>query len=447
MITSGKGLEKRGFRRRAAWSTLDQAIFSATNVVLGIVVARSVSASHFGAFSAAYLTYVLLGLLSRAACSEVLVVRFSASSPAEQRRGIQASVGTALLTGVLAAVSCGGVAIITDGVVRSAFVALAVCMPALFVQDAWRFAFFVQARPAAAAANDLLWAAVQFMVLAAVAATGGISVVSAILAWGAGAYVCSVVGGIQAGTRPSPRLVRWWWDSQRDLAPRFVAESAIGRGSGQLTFFLVAIVTSLAAFGALRAGNLLLGPLNVLFASVAIVAIPEGVRLHQISSARVWRLSASVAGAMVVTAAAVGAVLLALPSSAGEAILGDSWPGARHVLLPLTCATAALAMQMAAMIGLRSMALAQDSLKARAATAPLRLVFGTVGALVGGAVGAAWGLALGESLGALIYWRQLAAAYRRTKFPSTTAHLAPNGEARETTSSAEVDEPLLENRW
>lgn len=248
-MTGSKFTEMKTFRRRAAWSVVDQSLFSVTNVVLGIVVARSVSASHFGAFSAAYLTYVLLGMLSRAACSEVLVVRYSASPPEEQRRGIQASMGTALLTGVLAGVSCAVVATITGGAFRSGLIALAVCMPGLFVQDAWRFAFFVQGRPRAAATNDLLWAAVQFTVLGATTIIGDISVVSAILAWGVGAYVCSIVGSVQAGTRPSLRSLRWWWNSHRDLVPRFIAESAIGRGSGQLTFFSIAIVTSLAAFG------------------------------------------------------------------------------------------------------------------------------------------------------------------------------------------------------
>lgn len=412
MSAASGALAKRGFQRRAAWSALDQGLFTATNVLLGVVVARSASLTEFGAFSAVYLTYVVSGLLSRAACSEVLMVRYSTSTPAEQRRGIQASVGTAVLTGLVAGMGCAAAAVFAEGVLRSGFLALAVCMPGLLVQDAWRYALFVQGRPRAAAGNDLVWAVVQFSILGIVALTGGVSITSAILAWGAGAYVCSAVGTIQAGTVPSVVLVRWWWRSHRDLLLRFVAEGVIGRGSGQLTYFLIAAVTSLAAFGALRAGSLLLGPFNILFVSVSIVAIPEGARLHGASPARLWSLCLSVAAVMVGIAAVAGAVLLVLPDSAGRAILGDSWPAAREVVLPLTVALATSATQRAAVIGLRAMALARDSLKARAITAPLRLMSGTAGAVLGGAVGAAWGLALGEAAGAVIYWRHLAAAHR-----------------------------------
>lgn len=419
---------RRGFQRRAAWSALDQALSTTTNVLLGVVVARSVSLTQFGAFSAAYLTYVLCGFLSRAACSEVLLVRYSASPAVEQRRGIAASVGTAVLAGVVASAGCAVAALLTDGVLSSSLLALVVCMPGLLGQDAWRFAFFVQGRPRAAVGNDLLWAFVQFSLLGVLASLGGISINGAILAWGAGAYVCLGVGAMQAGIAPSLRFrsVRWWLRSHRDLLPRFVAESAIGRGSGQLTFVLVAAVTSLAAFGALRAGNLLLGPLNVLFASVAIVAIPEGVRLHLTSPDRLWPLCVSVAAAMAGMAAVVGAMLLVLPDSAGRAVLGESWVGAREVVLPLTVAAAALATQRAAVIGLRAMALAQDSLKVRAATAPLRLGSGTAGAALGGAVGAAWGLAFGETVSAVVYWRQLAVSQRDASSPSDT-RATPSG--------------------
>lgn len=433
---------RRGFQRRAAWSALDQALSTATNVLLGVVVARSVTLTQFGAFSAAYLTYVLCGLLSRAACSEVLLVRYSASSAVEQRRGIRASVGTALITGVVASTGCAAAALLTEGVLSSSFLALAVCMPGLLGQDAWRFAFFVQGRPRAAVGNDLLWAFVQFSLLGVLASFGGISISGAILAWGAGAYVCFGVGAIQAGIAPSLGSVGWWLRSNRDLLPRFVAESAIGRGSGQLTFVLVAAITGLAAFGALRAGNLLLGPLNVLFASVAIVAIPEGVRLHEASPGRLWPLCVSVAAAMGGMTAVVGTVLLVLPDSAGRAVLGESWAGAREVVLPLTVAAAALATQRAAVIGLRAMALARDSLKARAATAPLRLGAGTTGAALGGAVGAAWGLALGETVSAVVYWRQLAVSQRGASSPSDTETAPPAAHGPELFSTSLAERAL-----
>jgi O-antigen/teichoic acid export membrane protein len=403
--------------RSAFWGAVDQSLSSLTNVALGFFVARSVSPREFGAFSAVYLTYVLLGLVSRATCSEVLVVRYSAASPAERMEGVRSAGGVALEGAVFGSALSVVVALLSGGALRSGFLALAVCLPGLLLQDTWRFAFFCDSRPAAAAFNDLVWAVVQVISLAALGVSGHLTVVSAILSWGVSAYVSSIVGVVQSGVLPGHRGTIHWWRRHRDLIGRFMAENILMRGSSQLALFVVAALTTLAAFGAIRAANLLLGPLNVLFGTVGIIAIPEGVRMRERSPTALRRLCWVAAAVMSAIAVVVGAGLLVLPGSVGQSLLGDSWSPARRLLVPLTIAAVGSATQLAAVIGLRAMELARRSLSARVVTAPVKVAAPALGAMVAGARGAAFGLAFGEVFGSAACWWQLSSAWGQGTSP------------------------------
>jgi O-antigen/teichoic acid export membrane protein len=111
------------------------------------------------------------------------------------------------------------------------------------------------------------------------------------------------------------------------------------------------------------------------------------------------------------------ALVSLLPDALGRALLGDSWPDAQHVILPLGIALAALASGAGAGIGLRALADARGSLRARAYDALANVVLGTTGAVLGGAVGAAWGIAAGAVIGASGYWWVFRRSGRRVAEP------------------------------
>lgn len=403
---SGAFEKLRGPTTRAAWGLADQSLSSLTNVVLGIIVARSVSQEGFGAFSTVYLVYAFLVLLVRAGTSEVLVVRYSGVPLQRHREGAEVAVGATLVIGILAVPTFVLVSQLFRGSLGSAFLVLAVLLPGLLVQDTWRFVFFSARRPAAATLNDAVWGTSQLLILAVVANYGTISVGSALLAWGGGAYIAAAFGVVQSGMRPRPSGVRAWWHEHRQLIPRFMGEHVFMRGSNQLAFVVIAGITTLGAFGALRAAYLLLGPLKVFFASAIIIAVPEGVRLYRDRPASLVKMALAISVACVTICVVVGAILLALPAPLGAALLGESWQGARELLFPLIVASAAFGLEMGPTLGLRAMAKARESLTARALMAPVRVICATLGALVWGINGAAWGLALGEIFGAALWWQQ-----------------------------------------
>ena len=95
--------------RRRLVVLADQAASSLTNVLVAILVARSVSASGFGAFGLAMVVYQLVLGLARALIGEPFLARHASDGP-EVRRGIVADViGAALTVGLVSSVLVGGV--------------------------------------------------------------------------------------------------------------------------------------------------------------------------------------------------------------------------------------------------------------------------------------------------------------------------------------------------
>jgi O-antigen/teichoic acid export membrane protein len=167
----------------------------------------------------------------------------------------------------------------------------------------------------------------------------------------------------------------------------------------------VGAFVGLAGLGALRAGQIVLGPLQVLFVSIPLFAIPEGVTLRQ-EGGGLARAGVVLSGACVLVSAAYGAVVLLLPDRIGVALLGAQWEPARAVLPALTASWMALAAATGAIVGLRVLASARQSLRVRLLAVPFSVAAGLTGAWAGGAVGGAVGLAVATALSTVLWWRQ-----------------------------------------
>jgi O-antigen/teichoic acid export membrane protein len=107
------------------------------------------------------------------------------------------------------------------------------------------------------------------------------------IAWASAGSVAAIVGVVQIRVLPSgPFAAIRWLRRHRELAPRFVAEFVVSSGVSNVTLFAIGGIAGLGELGRLRAGEIALGPLTVLFAGAGLVATPEGVRLLQESPRR-----------------------------------------------------------------------------------------------------------------------------------------------------------------
>jgi O-antigen/teichoic acid export membrane protein len=390
--------------RRIGWGLADQGLSSLTNFVLGIVVARTVGLTDFGAFGLAFSAYLIVAGLSRAVTAQPLLIRYSGVSTNDWRRGASAATGTALLVGVASAIGALGIALVSDGSLRSAFVALALTLPGLIVQDAWRFAFFAHGRGRAAFLNDLVWAIVQLTGFVLAVDLGAGTVFWAVIAWGGAASLAAVVGMAQARLIPRPMAARGWWREHRDLLPPYIGEVAAYILAGQLLLYAVGLVAGLAVVGALRGAQILLGPLNVVVQGFYLVAVPEAVKILRSSARRFTRLCLAAGLALAAPAVAWTIILVLLPESFGLALMGAVWDPAHAVLLTWGLAFAAINLGTGASIGLRALAAAPRTLRAAVVTSIIGFAGAVVGALVAGLEGTAFGFLITQVIGIGVWW-------------------------------------------
>jgi hypothetical protein len=424
--TRGLGTVARA-TRRLGWGLADQMLSSSTNFIVGLLVARTLPPSDFGAFSIAFVTYTLALGASRALASEPLSVAYSAVDDRDWRRGVRSATGLAVAMGSAVAAGCLVAGWLMHGSLQAAFLLLGVTMPGLLLQDAWRFAFFAGRKERRAFGNDLVWAIVLLPSVALLINTGRATVGSLTFAWGGAGSIAAVAGILQARVLPSPIRTLSWVKEQRALAPRFLGEFAVSSGTSQLTVYLLGGIAGLTQAAALRAGQILLGPLNIIFMAIGLVAVPEAVRLLAASPGVFRRASVLASLSLAAIVAAWGTVALLLPARFGKELMGENWKGARDLLLPLTIAVAAYAGSLGAMVGLRAMAAARRSLRARSIVAAFTLVAGVTGALLAEARGVAWGFVVAGCLELFVWWGQFTRA--ANEHPSTK-RLARSGTSR-----------------
>jgi O-antigen/teichoic acid export membrane protein len=226
-----------------------------------------------------------------------------------------------------------------------------------------------------------------------------------IVAWGVPGVIATGVGLWFLKTLPRFRGVVGHQRATGPLSRRYASEFLSGAGALQAIHFAIAGVFGVAAIGALRAAQTLLGPFNQLLTGLNVGLMPEMVRLRK---ERPQRLRIVVASVSVAGAGAVmlGTLLLAaMPESLGSELLGDTWPNARRLILPAGLAIAGNMFIVGPLLGLRALGAATSSLTARLICSVLTVVSSLGVLAAGGSLGAVvWSIGISVWLGALIWW-------------------------------------------
>jgi O-antigen/teichoic acid export membrane protein len=397
--------------RRAGWSGIDQALFSLTNVALSVAVAHRVSASEFGAFSIAYLVYILVSNAGRAVASEPLIVRFAAKERREVLDAARDSTGFALVFGSAIAVCTAGVATLFSGSVAGGLYGLAIFLPGILLQDTYRFVFFTEGKPQQAALNDGICAVALTIGLGAVLISGTHSVFLFVLAWGGATVVAAVAGIVQTGVVPCPRRAFTWFRENQALASGFLADFVLLIAASQIGYFAVGIIAGLNQLGGLRAANVLMGPITTVLTAARVVVLPEAVRARDESLRRFRKVISALALLMAGATALIGLLLCLVPRSIGRAVLGPSWVVGRPLLPYVALGTVAVGLNLGAVVGLRVLKAPRQIVTARGIMTVFVLLGGVGGAWVNGAMGSAIGNAAANFAGVAIWLAFLRKSY------------------------------------
>jgi O-antigen/teichoic acid export membrane protein len=385
---------------------------SLTNFALGFLVARSVSVKAFGAFSLAFTTYTLALAASRALSTEPLLIRYSHVPRQTADRGIGSATGMATAMGVLVGLACVVVSAFNSGPVRSSFFALGFMLPGLLLQDSWRYSFFASERGRSAFLNDLIWAVLLVPGVLIFQKNNLDSVGWMVWIWGGTASIAGVVGMLQSHVFPRPHHAHKWLREQRDLAPRFLGEFALSSGTTQASIFGIGLIAGLQTVAAIRAAQLMLGPINVIFLGSDLVAVPEAVKTLKTNPHRFVKRILGLSCVLGSAALLWVAIAFLIPDSVGRHLLGPSWSVGHSIIVPIGLAVAGFGVQVGPMAGLRALEAAKRSLGARMRASFLGVVGGLTGAALAGAQGVAWAYVGVAVVSITIYWRQLFRALR-----------------------------------
>lgn len=265
--------------RGAVLTLADQVVSSASNFIVGVLVARAGGADALGTFGMALLIWLTILGAQRALITEPMTVVGSTDSrDAQLREGMLASLSLGTVSAsVLAAVA--GV-LLFMGVDAVPVLALAPWIPSLLFQDYWRGMAFRLQRAHHALINDVVFAAVQGLVTVALFALDVKNVTTFIASWGVGATAGAVIGLLLAQVhlrRPGPG----GFAHLRALWPRsrwYLAEFGTTFPSDQGHLLLFSALLGTTGFGVYRAGASLLGPVAVIFLAGGNVGLPECVR-------------------------------------------------------------------------------------------------------------------------------------------------------------------------
>jgi O-antigen/teichoic acid export membrane protein len=410
---------RTGVLRRAGWGFLDQVLSSVSNFALSAFTAAALSAADFGSFTIAYAVYGVCIGISAGLASIPLVVRHSATETERFSAAERLSTGTALAAGTISGIACILAALVVHSHLAGPLLALGITLPGLLLQDAWRYSFVAGRQSRRAAANDGLWVALQALAVGAFIATDSVSATTMVLAWGGAATAAALFGIWQSGTVPAPHRTGQWLSEQRELGFRYAVEAVLHRSGAWVGLALVGAVSGLAAVGALRGALLLVtGPLNLLFVGATFVLVPEGVRLLKQSTDRFrWAVRRMSLGVTAV-AAAWSVAVLALPSSIGSRLLGDTWPGAEPLLPVVALSAVALGTSMGPTQGMLALSAARRSMLTQAVAFAVGMPAVVVGAAAAGAKGAATATLATSVFRSALAWRQYGRAFRESVPPS-----------------------------
>lgn len=386
--------------RSAGLTVADQVISSVTNFVPAIVAARVLDPGEFGLFALLQAAYVTAIGAVRSGAVESAVVT---SSSLDAARGIASNV-------VLWCAAVVGVPLLllspwlpVDVLVVGA------ALGVMILQDTQRVEALSTGRVNHALASDASWLVLTGAAVAIGSARGLTSDPVTIFAlWAAAALPGTIA--VYVAQRLWPRWGR---------AVHFVRAEArtigahsfdwlLRQGAVQMSLYAIAVVAGLAVMGDIRVAQLILGPMNVVFAGVGLAAMPIATRAARSSMAEFRGIVGRLALFQGTAPLLFGGLVLLTPQSILEVPFGAQAEGMKPYLLPQVVLLAVSGYASTAQTAMKILQLRRQLIRTRTLTAVLVLASTLLPALVWqSALAALWGMAAGSALSAVLWVRVL----------------------------------------
>ena len=250
-------------------ASLSQSLSAASNFIIFLALGRAAGAHEVGHFALAFVVYNAVLGLQRAMITDALLARpakGATPSPSPERRA---------MTNSLILSSAAGCVVLVVGILTPfhQLAVLAPFLPALLLEDLFRYLFFRRMRPGLAVACDAVWVLVSYAGFVYLLAQPSIH--TAVLIWGLGGLAGATTGLLIArtGFAPIGESVHWWrtqlWRSSRWLT----LESLFFHADQEITAFGFTAVAGAAVFGEWQIAQSLLGLAVFVNAGLSIMTV------------------------------------------------------------------------------------------------------------------------------------------------------------------------------
>lgn len=413
-------MSRRTVAKRLSIGLVDQVVSSGSNFAATLIAARWLDPDGFGAYSVGMVLALVAVGLCKAMCSEALLVR-PGEDAADRDARSRAVLGAAVSLGLVISAVLVVAASVLDGPLATCIAVVAVLIPFVLLQDTLRMIAFAQQQPTRALVSDVIWAAVMavgFIVVAQTSTTPA----TLMAVWMASGAVAGLALSVHERAVPAVRRGFAWVADNRDLSVPYALTFTSTQGAGYFSALVLAASAGVTEAGSVRGAIALFGPLNILSTGAYTTLVPEGRRLAEHAPARLVRLCRVAGAGLAAWAALVTVVIVFLPTSIGEAILGGTWEGAHELVPWVGLAAVASGAISGALVGLSALTQATRILRARLLTMPATLGLPALGGIVAGGVGLAIGLVIANWIAMAVMWRDLqqAASERALQVSATT---------------------------
>lgn len=383
---------------KAGWTAADQALSALSNLVLTVVLAGMLDRSAFGAFSVAFVTYGIVVAVNRAAVGQVLQMRHSGAPEPAFRSALSGGLALTACIGIAAGIIAVMIGSRMSTLLWLALSALAVSLPGLVIQDSCRMACFSRGDAKGATILDAIWNGAMAVIIPVLVLSGRASLFWLTVAWGFSATVSAAFGLRRLRVGFDLRQAIHWWTANKSLAGYLLGEYVIGLGAAQLSILVAGVIASETTVGSLRGAQVVLGPLGILGTATFMFAIPELARRPHLTARRRAHLATLASGLLSAITLAYLAAVLMIPHEWGSSLFGETWIGARNVLLPMGISSFFATLATGPAVVLYGLGRARVTFWLHAAKAPLLLTSVVVFTEAWGASGAAIALAACEGL-------------------------------------------------
>ena len=379
------------------YAFLDQGSQSFLNLIVGVLSARLLSAADFGAFSMAFLCFMLSWGAYRALLVEPQIVYFRTGSPS-LAVGARSKI---IILSLLLSIPLSALGIFFgnyfSGPLGNAFIAFGVIFPFVITLDIIRGNYHAAGQSLKAAKASFLWLLGFVIAYLCLLLTVESSIFTLVTPIGVTAGLLTVIVVIRHRKRSNEKNSGIPFSIFKSVGwPSFQEFLLVGATVHLLGIF-VGIFSGFEEAGGFRGAAIIAGPLVTVIAGLKLGFLMDAARYrahHGDSHWQTYLLKSSVV--LLAIAFCISILILWLSVLLGGYLLGETWVYAQPVIIPMMLGIVTTSIHLVCGAVLRARNLSDLSLLTRARLLPLIFVFSWFGLMLNGAIGAAWGLFIGN---------------------------------------------------